>query len=759
MQFPLRHSFVALSLMLLSAGLLRSANMQGALIRNFPDVASSTPEGFAIETLAGFGVISGYPDGTFRGSNLVGRHEAAKILMRASRKPLTSYFNRGRFTDVKDGEWYVPYVLTTAELGIVEGYANKTFEPQGNINTAEFLKMIALTFGLPENLPYTFTDVPGTEWFAKYAGAAEKWHLFPRRGTTLLPAQELTRTEIAFAIFAVLAQPQGRAMVNGGEWAIQYPTVAQKTTPPPVPVAATPTSASPMHGAAPIPKSEPGGGDFTQYVYPGPLKSTPQEGARLCPGQAQCVARYGCRYLHSYYDNRGCLLTCGELVCEGDNPFARFQSSKSVAYEKDTRRGCVEIFCSMKDGCKRVGQEFNADGCQVSCGQFVCGTQSSSQSSVASASSASAASSQPVSHSSASSAGGTAGTGFRERTLSIAASVVEAVDVNHDGVYEVATEHGIVNGQAFEQHDTIQSLKAGDADGDGDQDIVAAILNRDGDFMTTKFAWYENTASRFERHALHILETDTMVLWTAPYPHFRLFDFDGNGKLDILAHDWSGLAKILNPWVGTTDSIDIFDTDVGAISDKPWKGKFVVAEGHLGDAKMRTTKPNAAVLERSGFTRNIVAADIDDDGINDVITGFDVASEVKIFWWSGCDGRRREIGSLGNVNVSGGEFIFFMGAEDLDGDGDGDVVVATANLNQEKYAEELAWWEQTGGGFQKHSVSENPELRARDILIRDFTGDGRPDIVTGGGAVRLFENLSTADRSAFTRPPTKTCTL
>ena len=84
--------------------------------------------------------------------------------------------------------------------------------------------------------------------------------------------------------------------------------------------------------------------------------------------------------------SRGCLLTCGELVCENDNPFARFQSSKSVAYESGSATGCIEIFCTTKEGCVRVGQELDANGCQVSCGQFRFRKQSSSKSSVTSAS-------------------------------------------------------------------------------------------------------------------------------------------------------------------------------------------------------------------------------------------------------------------------------------------------------------------------------------------------------------------------------------
>jgi len=113
--------------------------------------------------------------------------------------------NQGRFWDVLEGQWYVKYVMTAAQKGIINGYPDGSFKPANTVNTAEFLKMLTLTFGLQENLSYSYTDVPSSAWFAKYAGTAEKYGLFPNRSEKLYPAQELTREEVAVAIYQYLS--------------------------------------------------------------------------------------------------------------------------------------------------------------------------------------------------------------------------------------------------------------------------------------------------------------------------------------------------------------------------------------------------------------------------------------------------------------------------------------------------------------------------------------------------------------------------
>ena len=175
----------------------------------FPD-NSSNLAGIAAAELYRRGVISGYADGEFKGGRAVNRAEAAKFLM------LARYGNEAesqnlyeRFPDTPSGEWYIPYIIKSADLGIINGYPDGKFRPDDAINTAEFIKMIALTFSLDENLLYDYNDVPDASWFARYAGATQKYGLFPQRLSYLYPDQLVTRNEVAVAIYQYLKAANG----------------------------------------------------------------------------------------------------------------------------------------------------------------------------------------------------------------------------------------------------------------------------------------------------------------------------------------------------------------------------------------------------------------------------------------------------------------------------------------------------------------------------------------------------------------------
>ena len=170
----------------------------------FPDTDIDTLEGLSASELYRRVVIGGYPDGEFKGSREVNRAEAAKFLLLARYGTVTDISNNGKFSDVKDGEWYVSFVVTAANKGIISGYPDGLFRPANTVNTAEFLKMLTLTFNLSENLNYSYSDVKSTDWFAKYAGIAEKYNLFPDRSTYLNPGDNLTRKEVAIAIYQYL---------------------------------------------------------------------------------------------------------------------------------------------------------------------------------------------------------------------------------------------------------------------------------------------------------------------------------------------------------------------------------------------------------------------------------------------------------------------------------------------------------------------------------------------------------------------------
>ena len=170
----------------------------------FPDTSTSDLSGKAAAELYRRAVIGGYPDGEFKGYRDVNRAEAAKFLLLARYGDIDDMRNNGRFPDVLDGQWYTKYVVTAADKGIISGHPDGTFRPANTVNTAEFLKMLSLTFGLQLNLSYSYFDVSSQDWFAPYAGIAETYDLFPGRSAYLNPSDSLTREEVAIAIYQYL---------------------------------------------------------------------------------------------------------------------------------------------------------------------------------------------------------------------------------------------------------------------------------------------------------------------------------------------------------------------------------------------------------------------------------------------------------------------------------------------------------------------------------------------------------------------------
>jgi hypothetical protein len=172
----------------------------------FPDTSINALSGKAAAELYRRSVIGGYPDGEFKGSRLVNRAEAAKFLLLARLDSVSPISNNGQFPDVANDQWYTSFVVTAANRGIINGYPDGMFRPANTVNTAEFLKMLVLTFDLEYNLPFSYSDVPSDAWFALYAGVAQEYDLFPARTQSLRPDSAMSREEVAIAIYQYLRQ-------------------------------------------------------------------------------------------------------------------------------------------------------------------------------------------------------------------------------------------------------------------------------------------------------------------------------------------------------------------------------------------------------------------------------------------------------------------------------------------------------------------------------------------------------------------------
>lgn len=170
----------------------------------FSDIHLNLVDGYAAAELYRRGIIGGYPDGEFKPGKFVNRAELAKFLLLARYGSVDDISNNGKFPDVLDGQWYVKFVVTAANLGIINGHPNGKFKPADTVNTAEFLKMITLTFGLETNLVHNYKDVNSNDWYAKYAGIAQKYDLFPLRDSELYPNLPMNRGVVALAIYQFL---------------------------------------------------------------------------------------------------------------------------------------------------------------------------------------------------------------------------------------------------------------------------------------------------------------------------------------------------------------------------------------------------------------------------------------------------------------------------------------------------------------------------------------------------------------------------
>ena len=168
------------------------------------DINPFSYEGIAALYLQRNGIIEGFPDGTFRGYLPVNRAQAAKVLLLAAEFDILDLENKGLFPDVEKDAWYEKYAINATKYGLMQGYPDGTFGPSFTVNRAEFLKMISNAFELEQGVTHTYKDVPPEEWFARYAGIAQQYNLFLYDQDRLFPGGLMTRDEVVWAIYQIL---------------------------------------------------------------------------------------------------------------------------------------------------------------------------------------------------------------------------------------------------------------------------------------------------------------------------------------------------------------------------------------------------------------------------------------------------------------------------------------------------------------------------------------------------------------------------
>ena len=135
-----------------------------------PPVDPDKPE---LNTEDHYAYIVGYPDGNVKPEGNITRAEVATIFFRLltdeSRDEFWSQTNP--YSDVSEDDWYNNAVSTLTNAGIIDGYENGTFKPNGNITRAEFATIAVRFFEATYEGENLFPDIDG-HWAQDYINEA-----------------------------------------------------------------------------------------------------------------------------------------------------------------------------------------------------------------------------------------------------------------------------------------------------------------------------------------------------------------------------------------------------------------------------------------------------------------------------------------------------------------------------------------------------------------------------------------------------------
>lgn len=146
-----------------------------------------------------FTYMVGYPDGTFMPQANITRAEVAAIIYRLMTPESRAKFSSAdcMFSDVQAGMWFNESVCTLVKAGIISGYPDGTFKPNQSITRAEFSSMIARMFSVSYVGNNSFEDING-HWAQSYMNILSKLGILKGDSNgNANPDANLTRAEAA----------------------------------------------------------------------------------------------------------------------------------------------------------------------------------------------------------------------------------------------------------------------------------------------------------------------------------------------------------------------------------------------------------------------------------------------------------------------------------------------------------------------------------------------------------------------------------
>ena len=152
----------------------------------------------ALNTTDHYQYLIGYPDGNFGPNKGMTRAEAATMFTRLLReRPIKwRHYNAG-LNDIRPGDWYADTVGYAVQRGIVSGYPDGSFKPNKPITRAEFAAIASRFDALAQGNAISFSDLAPSHWgYNAIRSAATKGWISGYSDNTFRPEQAITRAEV-----------------------------------------------------------------------------------------------------------------------------------------------------------------------------------------------------------------------------------------------------------------------------------------------------------------------------------------------------------------------------------------------------------------------------------------------------------------------------------------------------------------------------------------------------------------------------------
>ncbi|MEL6261901.1 MAG: DUF3747 domain-containing protein [Cyanobacteria bacterium J06626_6] len=182
---------------------------------SFPDVAGDIYAN-EINRAVQLGFISGFAeDNTFRPTATLTREQVVSMVVEGLEVPAAGVAGSTPFSDVPTGRWSAPKISQAASLGIVTGYPDNTFRPTQPVTRAELIAIVNKAAQYKSNATQlvanqpgrTFADISG-HWasdvisnLSSYCGVATPLN---ETGNSFYPEREAQRNYAAAAMVRLL---------------------------------------------------------------------------------------------------------------------------------------------------------------------------------------------------------------------------------------------------------------------------------------------------------------------------------------------------------------------------------------------------------------------------------------------------------------------------------------------------------------------------------------------------------------------------